>query len=116
MVYLGMSRRVSGPQEEVQAYRNWKLLSAWEGPAGRKGEHPWCWSLISELEGASSGYCFCILILLQGAILHGHGVAAGQHLVPIIRWELKRPPRVESAEFGQFEAARVALLAASCGA
>lgn len=51
-----------------------------------------------------------------GPSLHGHGVAAGQRLVPIIRWGLKRLLRVESAEFGQSEAARVALLAASCGA
>lgn len=94
-ISLGIARRVSGPQEK-DLVLNGRVCSAWASSTGRKRESPWCWSPIQELEGAGSGYYFCILNLVQwGHAFMGMGMAAGQGLVPIIRWGLKRLLRVK---------------------
>lgn len=67
-IFLGMSRRVSGPQEKDLVLKGFESAPSL-GKLRRKAEgKSWCWCSVQGPEGADNGKCFCSLVFCSGAI------------------------------------------------
>lgn len=80
----------------VQSYRGLGICFLWADPGGEKRGSPWRWKPIQELEVAGWENCSWIPSLLPwGHPFMGARTAAGQDLLPVIRWGLEKLPRVQ---------------------